>query len=78
VIDPVAGTVTRSIPVVEPWQEPPRWQQPRPALFVRGGDAYVTDPATSTVHRIDLATGEIRASVTLPDRPNELSGVDAH
>ncbi|WP_067855565.1 zinc metallochaperone AztD [Nocardia shimofusensis] len=78
VIDPVAGTVVRSIAVLEPWQEPLKWQQARPALFVRGGDAYVSDPATSSVHRIDLAAGEVRASVTLPDRPNELSGVGAH
>lgn len=77
ILDPVTGTVMRAVEVVEPWQEPLRWQQARPALFVRGGDAYVTDPATSTVHRIDLAAGEVRASVTLPDPPNEISGVGA-
>ncbi|MFC8532124.1 zinc metallochaperone AztD [Nocardia sp. NPDC057227] len=75
VIDPVRAAVTRSIPVLAPWQEPLEWQQPRPALFVRGGIAYVSDPATGQVHRIDLATGERTASVTLPGAPNELSGV---
>lgn len=75
VIDPVAGKVTRTIDVVEPWQEPIDWQQPRPALFVREGIAYVSDPATKQIHRIDLASGAVTASVTLPDVPNELSGV---
>lgn len=78
VIDPVAGTVVRRIDVLAPWQEPLKWQQPRPALFVRGGDVYVSDPATKQVHRIDLAAGTVAASVTLPDSPNELSGVSAH
>ncbi|MEV0339515.1 zinc metallochaperone AztD [Nocardia sp. NPDC050713] len=78
VIDPVAGTVTRTIPVIDSWQEPLKWQQARPALFVRGGVAYVSDPATKKVHRVDLATGAVTASATLPDSPNELSGVLAH
>ncbi|PXX58076.1 hypothetical protein DFR70_11549 [Nocardia tenerifensis] len=78
VIDPAAGTVTRSIPVLAPWQEPLKWQEPRPALFSRGGMAYVSDPATKQVHRIDLATGAIAASATLPAAPDELSGVVGH
>ncbi|MBF6302367.1 hypothetical protein IU459_33225 [Nocardia amamiensis] len=78
VIDPVAGAVVRTIPVTAPWQEPLQWQKPRPALFVRGGTAYVSDPATKQVHRIDLATGAKTATVTLPGTPNELSGVVGH
>ncbi|MBB5917379.1 hypothetical protein BJY24_006291 [Nocardia transvalensis] len=78
VVDPVAGKVTRTIPVTAPWEEPLRWQEPRPALFVRGGDAYVSDTATKTVRRIDLSTGATTATATLPNTPNELSGVTAH
>ncbi|WP_280401121.1 zinc metallochaperone AztD [Nocardia carnea] len=77
VIDPVAGTVTRTIDVLDPWQEPIDWQQPRPALFVRDSVAYVSDPATKQIHRIDLAAGAVTGSVTLPDVPNELSGVSS-
>ncbi|MBF6081426.1 hypothetical protein IU485_08660 [Nocardia cyriacigeorgica] len=77
VIDPVAGTVTETIPVIDPWQEPLEWQQPRPALFVRDGIAYVTDPAKKSVYRVDLATGTVTASATLPESPNELSGVSS-
>ncbi|MEU7768911.1 zinc metallochaperone AztD [Nocardia sp. NPDC049190] len=75
VLDPVAGTVSRTIPVIDAWQEPQHWQQPRPALFVRGDMAYVTDPAMKMVHRIDLAAGMVAATATLPAAPNELSGV---
>ena len=75
VLDPMAATVTKTIPVTGPWTEPLEWQQPRPAIFVRGGTAYVSDPGARQVHAVDLATGEKTASVTLPKAPNELSGV---
>ncbi|UGT38667.1 hypothetical protein LTV02_21295 [Nocardia yamanashiensis] len=78
VIDPEAGTVTRKIPVLSAWEEPVKWQQARPALFVRGGDVYVSDPARKQVHRIDLGAGTISATVTLAESPNELSGVVSH
>ncbi|MGW5877951.1 zinc metallochaperone AztD [Nocardiopsis terrae] len=75
VIDPEAGEITESIELMDPWEEPLEWQQPRPALFVRGGTAYVTDTATDRVHAVDLASGEVTGSVTLEETPNELSGV---
>ncbi|MFI6869344.1 zinc metallochaperone AztD [Nocardia sp. NPDC050406] len=80
VIDVVAGKETRSFEVIKPWEEPLEWQQPRPAIFVRGADVYVSDPATKQIHRIDLAAGTVVNSVTLDGTPNELSGVvgEAH
>ncbi|TCJ93505.1 zinc metallochaperone AztD [Nocardia alba] len=78
VIDPVAGTVVRTIPVLSSWQEPLDWQVARPNLFVRDGIAYVSDPATKQVHRVDLAAGNVTASATLAATPNELTGVTAH
>lgn len=75
VIDPVAGSVTRKIPVLGSWQEPIEWQQPRPAIFVRGGTAYVTDPGKKEIHSVDLATGTKTATGTIPGTPNEVSGV---
>ncbi|MFC4372587.1 zinc metallochaperone AztD [Nocardia halotolerans] len=78
IIDPVAGKVTRSIPVTGTWQEPLEWQDARPALFVRDGIAYVTDPATAQVHRVDLNEGKVTNSATLASAPNEITGVTAH
>nr|WP_233157240.1 MULTISPECIES: zinc metallochaperone AztD [Amycolatopsis] len=78
VIDPATAQVTRTIPVTAAWEEPLEWQQPRPAIFTRGADVYVTEPATRQVHLVDLGTGQKRTSVTLPHEPNELSGVAGH
>ncbi|MFD3510753.1 zinc metallochaperone AztD [Nocardia sp. NPDC058666] len=78
VIDPGAGKEIRTIPVLGTWQEPLDWQDARPALFVRDGIAYVSDPATKQVHRIDLADGKVTATATLAAAPNEITGVTAH
>jgi hypothetical protein len=77
VVDPVAGKIVDSWPVVGAWKEPMDWQEPRPAVFVRGADAYVTEPATKKVHRVDLATGKVTGSATLDATPNEISGTVA-
>lgn len=73
VIDPVQARVVRSIPVVGQWEEPLEWQQPRPALFVRGSTAYVTDPAKREIHAIDIASGQMTATGALPQEPNEIA-----
>jgi len=77
VIDPETGKVEKEIPVVDAWQEPLDWQQPRPTLFVRDHTAYVSEPGERRLHAVDIETGEKLASVTLPKSTNELSGVTA-
>ncbi|MEV0672825.1 zinc metallochaperone AztD [Mycobacterium sp. NPDC050441] len=78
VIDPASGATVKTIAVVEPWTEPEDWEQPRPSVFARGHDVYVTDPATRQVHAVDVESGEKGVSVTLEKAPNELSGVMGH
>ncbi|MCK8672441.1 hypothetical protein M1M07_15165 [Rhodococcus sp. HM1] len=73
VVDEHTGELIRKIAVVDPWTEPDEWQQPRPALKVLGGTAYVTDPADDELHAVDLTTGAITTG-TLPRTPNEISG----
>ncbi|MDR6416710.1 zinc metallochaperone AztD [Pseudarthrobacter sulfonivorans] len=75
VIDPLTGEVTADIPVVGAWEEPEVWQDPRPALFVLGSKAYITEPATSSIHAVDLKTGKVVKSAELAHAPNEMSGV---
>lgn len=75
VVDQNSGKVTRRTPVVESWSEPLDWQQPRPTLHVDGILAYVTEPATSELHVVDVTSGKTLQSVTLPHVPNELTGV---
>lgn len=75
VIDPATGQVTAAISVVGTWTEPDAWQDPRPTLFVQGSTAYVTEPATSSIHAVDLNSGEVVRSVVLERAANELTGV---
>ncbi|UED87843.1 zinc metallochaperone AztD [Streptomyces profundus] len=74
VIDPDTGEVTTDIPVLDAWEEPLEWQQPRPALFVRDHTAYVTDPEAREIHAIDIESGEVLATGALEQAPNEVSG----
>lgn len=75
VIDVNTKAVTQTIPVIDEWEEPTEWQEPRPALFVQDGVAYVSEPAADCVHAVDLATGTITATGELDHTPNELTGV---
>lgn len=74
-LDDATGDVITSYPVIAPWESPVEWQDAHPALTVIGGTAYVTEPAASTVHAVDLASGEILSSKKLPGTPNELAVV---
>jgi len=74
-LDEATGDVTNSWPVIAPWQSPVEWQDAHPALTINGSVAYVTEPATSEIHAIDLTTGEITQSATLPAAPNEIAVV---
>ncbi|NLE82174.1 MAG: hypothetical protein GX610_21860 [Rhodococcus sp.] len=75
VIDPETKTVTRTVPVISPWSEPETWQSPRPTLFVQGATAYVTDPETKAIYAVNLDAGRVTSKATLPETPNELTGV---
>jgi outer membrane protein assembly factor BamB len=75
VIDPDKATVTKKIPVVQPWEEPIEWQQPRPTIFVNGGTAYITEPSTKKIHAVDIESGKITGTGNLEETPNELAGV---
>ncbi|GAA4733967.1 zinc metallochaperone AztD [Isoptericola chiayiensis] len=75
VIDPESGEITASIPVVDEWEEPTEWQQPRPAVLTLDGSVYVTDPANQQIHAVDLVEQEVWASADLGVEANEISGV---
>ncbi|MCZ2827594.1 zinc metallochaperone AztD [Modestobacter sp. VKM Ac-2986] len=75
VMDETSGALLASHPVIDPWEGPAEWQDPHPAIKVHDGMAYVTEPAADAVHALDLATGEVVASVELDATPNELAVV---
>jgi outer membrane protein assembly factor BamB len=73
VLDPTTGDLVDEITVVEPWEGPAEWQDAHPAITVDGDIAYVTEPAASSVHAVDLTTGRITATTTLDAVPNEIA-----
>lgn len=75
VFDPTTRTVTASYPVIGQWDGPARYQDAHPGISVMGDTAYVTEPATSTVHALDLTTGDVVATATLDVTPNEFVAV---
>lgn len=74
VIDPDKAELTTSVPVIDAWEEPLDWQQPRPAILALDGSVYVTDPATKRVLAVDVESGKVWREATLTVTPNELSG----
>jgi hypothetical protein len=75
VIDMANAAITRSIPVVDAWEEPLEWQEARPSVYVRGAIAYVNDPVASKLYAVDIASGEVTAETELPNPANEMTGV---
>ncbi|ATQ29745.1 zinc metallochaperone AztD [Rhodococcus ruber] len=73
VIDQNSGAAVRRIDVLAPWTEPDEWQSPRPALYVQGHTAYVTDPASNALHAVDLDSAQVRTA-SLPQTPDEITG----
>ena len=50
IYDPANGTELGSVQLMNTWSESETWQDPRPALWVDGKTAYVTDPETKKLH----------------------------
>lgn len=78
VVDPETKKLDRSIPVIDEWEEPIEWQTPRPAIFMLDGSAYVTDPATRSIHAVDIETGEVWLTKELDVEPNEINGISGN
>jgi hypothetical protein len=78
VVDPNTGATVKTIAVTDKWTEPDDWQQPRPAVFARGHDIYVTEPATKELHLVDVEAGTVSNTITLDGTPNEISGAVGH
>ncbi|MDY3126665.1 MAG: hypothetical protein SOW59_00835 [Corynebacterium sp.] len=74
------GQELGSVDVVPAWEEPTEWQEPRPAIWVDGDLAFVTEPGTNEIHTIDLSQisagkAEVIKTATLPETPNEIRGI---
>ncbi|MFF5792416.1 zinc metallochaperone AztD [Paeniglutamicibacter sp. NPDC012692] len=77
IYDPSTGKEKSVIQVVDEWEEPLDWQEPRPTLLVKGETAFVTNPATKELHTVDLKKGSVIQSIVLPEIPNELTAASS-
>ena len=75
VIDPATGDVTATIPVIDAWEAPEDWQTAHPALTVVEGMAYVSEPATGSIHAVDYVGGDVWKSAEVGVEMNELTAV---
>lgn len=69
------GSFGASYPVIGAWEGPAEWQDSHPSLSVVGDTAYVTDPASGSIHAVDVATGEVTATGDLGVAANEIAVV---
>ena len=74
-LDVTTGEFSELVSVIDAWESPVEWQDAHPALSISGETLYVTDPATVSVHAVDLATGTVVASAELPGAPIEIAVV---
>lgn len=75
VIDPRTGEITNSHQIIQEWDEPEDWQEPRATVHVLGDRAYVSDPDKSELHVVDLADGSVLTSTEVPHTLNEFASV---
>lgn len=74
-LDPTTGEFGEANQVIAEWEGPSEWQEAHPALSILGSVAYVTEPATNSIHAIDLETGDVIATTELDSAPNEIAVV---
>lgn len=77
IIDPATGKELGTVQLMDSWSESETWQDPRPALWVDGKTAYVTDPATKKLHAVNISDAKAPKtlmSIELPQTPNEIKG----
>lgn len=67
IFDQATGAELGSVQLMEAWTDSETWQDERPALWVDGKTAYVTDPATKKL---------IAVSLSSPAAPKELMSVN--
>ena len=68
-VDVIAGSVTKSIALTDPYSMDGHWSDPRPRLAVAGERIVVTDPLKGVLHLVDAANFEDVGEVTVEGRP---------
>ncbi|MFE7846661.1 hypothetical protein ACFUTX_15865 [Microbacterium sp. NPDC057407] len=75
VLSEESGSITGELPLIDQWEVPEDYRSPRPTVTVLDDVAWITDPATSTVHVVDLDDLEVVTEAELDIVPNQLIAV---
>ncbi|GLQ55776.1 hypothetical protein [Devosia nitrariae] len=68
-IDIVAGTISRSLAVTQPYSMDGEWSLPRPRIAAAGGEIAVTDPLEGTIHIVDTESFALDRDIPVEGMP---------
>jgi len=74
-IDVLAGEITKSIALTEPYSMDGNWNDPRPRIAVAGDDIVVTDPLAGKLHVVDATSFEETGEIALEGKPFNIVAV---
>ncbi|GLS34194.1 zinc transport system substrate-binding protein [Mesorhizobium albiziae] len=74
-IDVLAGSITKSLALTEPYSMDGHWSDPRPRIAVAGDNILVTDPLKSTIRVVEAASFAKTGDIPLDGKPFNIVAV---
>ncbi|PSJ61139.1 zinc metallochaperone AztD [Kumtagia ephedrae] len=74
-LDVVAGAITKSVKLTEPYSMDGHWSDPRPRVAVAGNSVVVTDPLKGVLHTVDAASFEKAGEIAVDGKPFNIVAV---
>lgn len=74
-LDVIAGKITNSISLTEPYSMDGHWSDPRPRVAVAGDHIYVSDPLAGKLHVVDAESFAEEGEVAVEGKPFNLVAV---
>lgn len=68
-VDFLAGAVTASLELTEPYSMDGHWSDPRPRLAVAGDQIVITDPLSGRLHLVDAESFELAGTIDVNGKP---------
>lgn len=74
-LDVIAGKITNSLALTEPYSMDGHWSDPRPRIAVTGDHVVVTDPLAGKLHLVDAATFKEAGEIAVEGKPFNIVAV---
>jgi len=74
-VDVVAGAISKSIKLTEPYSMDGHWNDPRPRIAVAGDKIVVTDPLAGKLRLVDAATFSAAGEIAVEGKPFNIVAV---